>query len=33
MKPLAASVEKFVEGGWGGMKAYHLVLTAPGEAV
>lgn len=33
MKPLAASVEKFVKGGWGGMKAYHLLLTAPGEAV
>jgi hypothetical protein len=33
MGPLSEVVAKYVEGGWKGFKAYHLLLTAQGEAL
>jgi hypothetical protein len=33
MAPLAEAVGNYVDNGWGGMKAYHLLLSAPGEAL
>ncbi len=33
VKPLGQAVQKYVKGGWGGMKTYHLALTPPGEAL
>ena len=33
MKKLTVVVEKYVEGGWKGFKARHVMLTADGEAI
>lgn len=33
MGPLTEVVNEYVENGWKGFKAYHLLLTAPGEAL
>ena len=33
MGPLTEAVTQYVEDGWKGFKSYHLLLTAPGEAL